>query len=159
MKLGQCERESEVVAALRSGATEAELNSHIACCAACTETRKVAALMLQHAAAVDAAGQQPPMANRIWRKAQARRQDNALRRATQALAIMRALAAIYITLLLGWGCRTLWLRQSAELQPAWSALANAMVLLGAGVALAIIAAGAGFLLLLNKRGDHTFVSV
>jgi hypothetical protein len=115
--------------------------------------------MLRHAATIEAAGQPPPMANRIWRKAQARRRESALRCATRALAIMRALGAIYVTLLLAWGFRLLWLLQSTELQPAWSALANATVLFGAGVALLAVAGGAGFLLLLNKRGDSTFVSV
>ena len=161
MNRSRCERESEVVAVMRSSAVSAELDRHVEGCAACAETRKVAAMMLLHAAAVEAQGHQLPMANRVWRRAQMQRQENALKRATQLLALMRGLGAVYVIALMVWCTRAFWHVQGAEMTPAWSSLrvlASGTVFLGAGGALASVALGAWCLLLLGKRAGSAAAS-
>jgi hypothetical protein len=158
MNRSRCERETEVVGAMRSGAVSAELDLHMEGCTACAKTRKVTALMLLHAAAIQAQNPQPPMASRVWRRAQAQQQADALKRATLALALMRSLGAVYLVVLIVWSLRALWRSQGVAMMPAWSSLASGTVFLGAGVAVVLIALGAWWLLLLGKRAGSTATS-
>ena len=91
MKRNRCEREIEVVDALRTGASTAELDGHLRTCAVCAETRLVAGSLLRSAAALRTQ-QEPPLAGQVWRRAQARKQEMALRRATRPLIFMRAVS-------------------------------------------------------------------
>jgi len=146
---------------MRSGAVSVELALHMEGCAACAETQKVTALMLLHAAAIQAQNPQPPTASRVWRRAQAQRQADALKRATQLLALMRGLGVVYVAALMVWCVRAFWHVQGAEMTPAWSSLsslASGTVFLGAGGAVASIALGAWCLLLLGKRAGSATAS-
>ena len=67
-----CERAPSVIAATRSGLLPAELKDHIAACASCAETKRIAQ-QFQHAARI-AAQTPPPAANIVWQKVRAQRQ-------------------------------------------------------------------------------------
>jgi predicted anti-sigma-YlaC factor YlaD len=158
MKPNHCSRESEVVIAARSGASNPELDRHLATCAACSETQHLTAAMLRYATSVRAEAQQPPTASRIWRRAQAQKQELLLKRATGVLSLMQALGAIYLTVLIAWGARIWWQQQGAEMTPAWNLLADGQIFLGAGVAFVSVLFGACLLLLLGIRADRSYAS-
>jgi len=119
----KCEREPLVVAAARSGNWPAELEHHVAACAPCAETKRVAQLFLDHAATTSTQTQ-PPAANIVWQKLQAQRQRQALIRATRCMTLMRILAALYAVAVGVWYLPQLWRMQPAQLSTALSALSG-----------------------------------
>lgn len=122
-----CDREALVIAAVRSGAWTPQLEQHIAVCSACAETRRIAQLF--RSAAVASGPFQPPPANIVWQKLQARRQQQAIRRATQCMTLLCVLAAVYAVALAAWYLPGLWHRQLAtDLSPLLSGAALAGVL-------------------------------
>lgn len=101
MTQDNCEHEPLVVAATRSGNWPADLEHHVAACASCAETKRVAQLFLDHATAA-AAHSGPPASSIVWRGIQAKRQQLAIKRATQCVTIMSVLAAVYALVLATW---------------------------------------------------------
>lgn len=144
-----CERESSVAAAARSGQWSADLEDHLATCAVCTETKRVAELFLQHAA-VMSRQIQPFAASVVWQRMQARRRQLALKRATQCVTLMSLLAGMYAAVLAGWYLPRLWHPQlSTDLSP----LSSEVVLAGALTAIAAVLIGACCMVLLGRRTD------
>ena len=88
MTQDNCEHEPLVAAATRSGSCPPDLEHHVAACASCAETKRVAQLFLEHAATTSAQSR-PPAANIVWQKMQAHRQQQALIRATRCMMLLR----------------------------------------------------------------------
>jgi hypothetical protein len=130
-----CEREPSVVAAMRSGIWSSDLQDHIATCAHCAETKRVAQ-HFQHAARI-AAQTQPPAANIVWQRVRSERQRLALRRATHCVTVMSILAALYAVALTAWCLPQLWHMQPPQLATSLSTLSSGTVF--AGVLTAILA--------------------
>ncbi len=160
MKRSRCEREIEVASALRTGLWTAELNGHAQDCAICAETRLVAESLLKSAAAVHIE-REPVAADRVWRLAQERRREMALKRATRPLIFMRAVSVVCMIALAAWLQRSFW-RFGDRLADAgansWSAMGPETVSMGAAIAVACIAMGAWYLLYVGKRADGTVSS-
>ena len=91
-----CEREALVMAAARSGAWTSALEEHVAGCAMCAETKRVAQLFLGRAAS------EPLPANLVWQRLQARRRQQVIRRAMRCMAMMCVMAAVYAVVLTAW---------------------------------------------------------
>jgi hypothetical protein len=152
MKQNRCEREIEVVDALRTGAWTPELDGHLRTCAVCAETRLVAGSLLRRAAALRMEIE-PPTAGPIWRRAQARRQEMALRRATRPLIFMRAVSMICVIAFAAWLLRSFGHFADRGLISGWGAMTAQTAAAGAAIAVACIAVGAWYLLHEGKRQD------
>jgi hypothetical protein len=146
----KCEQEPLVATATRSGIWHADLESHVAACAPCAETRSVAQLFLHHAATASAQSH-PPAARVVWQKVQAQRQQQALIRATRCMTLMRILAALYAVALGGWYLPQLWHMQPAQLSTALSELSSGMVFIGVVTAVVAVVLGSCCLVLLGSR--------
>jgi hypothetical protein len=99
----KCEREQQIIEATRNGAWTSSLRAHLQDCALCTQTELIAASLQEDAASVVRRLDLPP-AGMVWRRAQARRREGALQRATRRpFLIVGALGAVYSVVLLLWG--------------------------------------------------------
>jgi len=99
----KCEREQQVIEATRNGLWASSLRAHLRDCALCTQTELIAA-SLQEDAAKAKRGLDLPPAGMIWRRAQTRRRERALQRATRRpFLIVAALGAVYSVVFLLWG--------------------------------------------------------
>jgi hypothetical protein len=143
----KCERESSVAAASRSGCWPSDLEDHVATCAPCAETKRVAQLFLDHAATTSVQSH-PPAANIVWQKMQAQRQQQALTRATRCMTLMRIMAALYAVALAAWYLPQLWHMQPAPLS---TALSGGMVVTGVVTAVVAVVLGSCCLVLLGSR--------
>lgn len=86
-----CEREREVVDALRTGFLGHELQEHTLNCPDCAEAAMVATFLQQEAQAAEAEAELPS-AESVWWKARLDARREALKRATQPIAMMRNIA-------------------------------------------------------------------
>lgn len=145
MKRIRCERETEVVGALRARSWTAELGGHVRDCALCAETRLVTKRLLESAERLRA-GYEPLAAGRIWRQAQARRQEMALKRATRPLMFMRGLSLACIISSAAWFLHSFWHMADGKLMRGWTTPGIESATMGAAIAMACIAAGAWYLL-------------
>ena len=99
----KCEREQQVIEATRNGLWSSSLRAHLRDCAHCTQTELIAVSLQEDAAKAKRVADLPP-AGRIWRRAQARRREIALERATRRpFLIAGALGAVYAMVFLLWG--------------------------------------------------------
>jgi hypothetical protein len=99
----KCEREKEVIEATRNGLWTSSLRFHLLDCALCTQTELIAASLQEDAAKMERGLDLPP-AGTVWRRAETRRREGALRRATRRpFLIVGALGAVYSVILLLWG--------------------------------------------------------
>lgn len=139
-----CEREALVIAAARSGAWAAGLEEHLAVCAACAETRRVAQLFRGRAA------REPLPANLVWQRIQARRRQRATRRATRFMAAMCVLAGIYAVTLIAWYAPQLWRPQFV---PELSSLSGGVAFAGVLAAILAVLVGSCCFAFLGSRTD------
>lgn len=147
-----CEREPEVVRSLRMGSISSELRDHVLGCVVCAEARRAAQVMLPIASQLCVNDGVPP-ADLVWSRAQARRREIGLKRATRPLMVMRILSIVYLVVCAGWALHFLWGSVSMELGFGWDAFRGVTVGVGAGVALVAIAIGAWYLLYDGRRSD------
>jgi hypothetical protein len=99
----KCEREQQVIEATRSGVWASSLRAHLRDCALCTQTEWIASSLQEDAAKAHRLLDLPP-AGMIWRRAQARRRQDAMQRATRRpFLIVGALSAVYSVVFLLWG--------------------------------------------------------
>ena len=99
----KCEREQQVIEATRNGLWPSSLRAHLRDCAHCTQTELIAASLQEDAAKAKRALDLPP-AGMIWRRAQTRRRERALQRATRRpFLIAGALGVVYSVVFLLWG--------------------------------------------------------
>lgn len=152
MKQRCCEKESEVVAAARSNSFSAELRSHVQNCSDCQESLRVAQLFLQNAASLSA-NNQPRAASHVWRQAQRRRQEMALRRATRPLLIMKALSLVYIVALAAWLLHNLTPALPTQLISNWTVTLSA----GTAISVLLIVFGSGYFLYQEKRSGKALL--
>jgi len=144
-----CERESSVIAAMRSGIWPPDLRDHITACASCAETKRVAQ-QFQHAARI-ASQTPPPAANIVWGKVQAQRQRQALRRATQCVTVMSILAALYAVVLTAWYLPQIWHMQPSQNSTSLSTLSSGTVFAGVLTAILAVFLGSCCLAFLGSR--------
>jgi ABC-type Fe3+-siderophore transport system permease subunit len=148
MRAGDCQDESAVAAAARSGQWSDELRSHIQACQACAEILLVAQALrreLPGSATVPL-----PAAGQVWWRAQirARRQD--AERAVQPVRLVQTIAALCAVI----GAVLVLLRYAAQLQqsltrfpsaaPDWAGPVAWMLLAAAAMFVAAVSAGLGF---------------
>jgi len=97
----KCEREQQVIEATRDGLWASSLRAHVRDCALCTQTELIAASLQEDAARAERMMLDLPSAGMVWRRAQTRRREAALQRATRRpFLIVRALGAVYSVVLL-----------------------------------------------------------
>ena len=153
MRQRTCERAPSVIAATLSGISSADLpadlEDHLAACAFCTETKRIAQQFQQ--AATIAAQFPPPPAHIVWQKMQAQRQRQALRRATQCVTVMSILAALYAIALTAWYLPQLWHMQPSQLATSLSALSSGTVFVGVLTAILAVFLGSCCLAFLGSR--------
>lgn len=99
MKQVYCEKEAEIIQALRCGALDAELKSHVASCATCADTLAVSEFLQAggRATQADARATLPdhspapvlPDSDFLWWKAQLARKQMAVERATRSIALVK----------------------------------------------------------------------
>jgi hypothetical protein len=146
----QCEREQQVIEATRNGLWASSLRAHLRDCAHCTQTELIAAL-LQEDAEKSKRVLDLPLAGLIWRRAQAKRREVALERATRRpFLIAGTLGAIYSIVFLLWGIFQL---PPSVYRPfvVPSGLTGNMALAGAGLSAILAIIGSFVLLLETKR--------
>ena len=153
-----CEREAEVVRSLRMDSFTAELRDHIANCVVCAEARKAAGLMLQGASRLRVEGE-VPAAGLVWSRAQARRREIGLKRATRPLMVMRGLSAVYVVLCAVWFLHHLWRSGSMELLAGWNVLGNETTSFAVALAVLAIVIAAGYLLHDSRRSGEDLPSM
>jgi len=102
MKSERCEREDELLDALRRGFAGTELEEHAASCASCSELRLVAGALLDDRADAVASAEVPTAGAMLWRmRVRARRDAESRARRSlllghaATLAVAIALAAIF----------------------------------------------------------------
>ena len=144
-----CEHESAVVLAARSGVWPADLEGHIVACAACAETRRVAQLF--HQAAKLSTDTQPPPVAIAWHRLQARRQQQALQRATRCIALLWTLAGVYAVALAAWSLPQLWPLPSSQLTASLIPLSSGIFITGVVTSIAAVLIGSCCLVLLGSR--------
>lgn len=153
MNRSGCERESDVVQALRRGLLSSELREHVLSCAICAETKAVAGVMLR-TAWHESAELEPPAADLVWRRAESLKREIALRRATRPLIFMRALGVVYAVLCGAWVLHSLWRSNFMELLSGWNVLGDKATCFTAAIALLSIVIGAGYLLRDSRRSGE-----
>lgn len=97
-----CEREGEIIQALRGGALGAELEKHVATCAICADTLAASEFLQadtrgsQADASAIQVDQRPapvlPDSDFLWWKAQLARKEMAVERATRSIALVRRIS-------------------------------------------------------------------
>lgn len=150
MSRSRCDQEEEVRSALRTGLWTAELNGHLESCAVCGETKLVAERLVQYAAALRAE-QEPGAADRIWRRAQMARQRMDLQRATRPLIFMKALSLGFMAVFAAWLLRAFGQLNYRDWLRGWTGAGGETAGIGAAIAVALMAAGAVYLLREGKR--------
>jgi hypothetical protein len=155
MKHIRCEREMEVVGAMRTGTWTADLGSHVRDCAICAETRLVAERLLE-SAEVLRTGHDPIAADRIWQQAQARRQEVALQRAAAPLIFMHRLSLACVIAFATWLLHSFWHMADGKLMRGWTLPGIETATMGAAIAVVSIAVGAWYLL---RESDRAVSSV
>ena len=99
----KCEKEQQVIEATRNGMWSSSLRAHLRDCAHCTQTELIAASLQEDAAKAKRVLDLPP-AGLIWHRAQTRRREVALQRATRRpFVIAGTFGAVYLMVFLLWG--------------------------------------------------------
>lgn len=147
-----CKRESDVVQAVRAGLFSSELHEHVLRCTICTETRAVTTVMLQ-AASLRGAEDELPAAGLVWRRAETRKKELALRRATRPLIFMRALGVVYVVLSAAWLLHSFWRPGFMGALYDGGALLKGTACFAAVASVILIAIGVGYLLNDSRRSS------
>jgi hypothetical protein len=140
MKQISCQHETDVIRALRSGEWTSELRLHVAECEDCSQTLRVAQALGEEArrAEVHCA---PPDPYWILQRSRRMAREIAMHRMTRLLAVMRALAAVYVAAAAVWFLRGYATLQFREVASAMHGSASMFALMGAMVAAAFVVAG------------------
>ena len=99
MKRTYCEKEKEIIEALRCGALDSELEKHASVCAICSNTVVVSEFLQANSAAAPVL----PDADFLWWKGQLAGKQMAVERATRSIVLVRKITY------LGFSAATLWL--------------------------------------------------
>ena len=108
MKKFYCEREGEIIQALRGGAFGAELEKHVATCVICADTLAASEFLQADARAGQAeasasqVGHRPapvlPDSDFLWWKAQLASKEMAVERATRSIALVRKISYVGVAM-------------------------------------------------------------
>ncbi len=149
----KCERELEVLAALRKNSCSPQLRLHIQSCIACAEMESVMQMLLQTSCSLQTQIN-PPAAAYIWREAQRRKQELALQRATLPLKVMWLLSILYIPAL------SLWLLRSFSISISFDAIPkyDTVFLFGVISATILIILGLSLFIFEEKQSRKSFFS-
>jgi hypothetical protein len=139
-----CKRESDVVEALRRDSFSDELRGHVRSCSICAETQAVAQ-MLQTASRMHVV-HEPSAAGLVWRRAQVRKNEIALKRATRPLIVMRAMSVVYVVFSGAWLLHYFWRSGSMGSISGWNVLQSETACFGVALAVLAMAIGAWYLL-------------
>ena len=101
MKQLHCEHESAVARSARTGFWPPALADHAASCPACSDTRAVAAALVEESAAIHSVTH-PPDAQSAWLEARRRARVHLRHRALFWFRALRILAIVYVPALLVW---------------------------------------------------------
>ena len=145
-----CDRDSELLNALRAGAVPAELRRHVGECTCCETTERAASLLLAYSETMTVEAELPSAAG-LWREAQRRRQEAALRGAAKGLLAMRTLGVLYVLGAMAWALRMMWQAQPAQGRQTMLTLTSGTVPLGVGAAVVLLVAGAATLMFLGQQ--------
>jgi hypothetical protein len=102
--------------------------------------------MLLRSASLLSVEQTPFAAGLVWRRAQARKREIALKRAVRPLIFMRAMSAVYLVLAAAWLLHSFWRSGSMERISGWRGLQDETAWVGVAIAALAIAVGAWYLL-------------
>jgi hypothetical protein len=102
--------------------------------------------MLLQSASLLSVEQTPFAAGLVWRRAEARKREIALKRAVRPLIFMRAITVAYVVLAAGWLLHSFWRSGSMELVSGGTGSLNETAWLGVAIAALAIAIGAWYLL-------------
>jgi len=102
MNPGFCERESQVVATIRSGVADLEMLSHARACPTCSEVLLVSAFLSECAVLSEPECASLPDPALIWRKAQALARQKALAKATGPIRLITSCACLVAAFATGW---------------------------------------------------------
>jgi hypothetical protein len=140
MKQIGCEHETDVIRALRMGEWTPELRLHMAECQDCNEALRLAQALGEEARRAEVRCT-PPDPYWILQRSRRMAREIAMHRMTQLLAVMRALAAIYMVAAAVWFLRGYAALQFREIASAMHGSASMFALMGAMVAAAFVVAG------------------
>jgi hypothetical protein len=146
----KCEREQQVIEATRNGLWTSSLRAHLRDCTDCTQTELIATSLQEDAAKAKRAVDLPP-AGLIWRRAQTKRREVALQRATRRpFLIAGTLGVVYSVVFMLWGVFQL---PPSVYRPfvVPSGLTGNMALAGAGLSAMLAIIGSFVLLVETKR--------
>lgn len=152
-----CEREADVARSLRAGSLTSELRDHVLSCVVCAEAQSAARVMLQTASRLRAEDGLPA-AGLVWSRAQARKRETDLKRATRPLIVMRVLSVMYAVLCAGWALHSFWHSVSMELLADWNVLGNETICFAVSLAVLAIVIAAGYLLHDSRRSSEGLLS-
>lgn len=127
-----CDREKELLTALRTGECAPDLRAHFAACESCADAA-LAVEFMQQAATVDP---QVPPAGLVWWKAQLRARRDAAHAAARPVVIAERAAAVVALLWCGLGHGLAWL--SSDSTPAALAAIIALALITTAAAGALL---------------------
>jgi hypothetical protein len=144
----KCEREQQVIEAARNGVWASWLHAHLRVCALCAQTELIATSLQEEAAKAKRVLDLPP-AGMIWRRAQSRRRERALQRATRRpFLIAGALGVLYSVVFLLWAIFQL---PRSVYQPFAPGPTGDVALAGAALSGILAVVGSCVLLLETKR--------
>jgi hypothetical protein len=114
--------------------------------------------MLMQSASLLSVEHTPSAAGLVWRRAQARKREIALKRAVGPLIFMRVLSVAYVVLAAAWLLHSFWRSGSMERISGASASLNETAWLGVAIAALAIAIGAWYLLRDGRQSDEVLPS-
>jgi hypothetical protein len=152
-----CERESDVAEAVRRGSFSDELRGHVRSCSICAETQSVAQML--HTASLLRVEHEPSAAGLAWHRAQTRKKELALKRATRPLIYLRGLSVVYVALFAVWLLHYFWRPGFMELLSGWNVLQSETACFGVAIAVLAVAIGAWYLLYDGRRSGEVLSSM
>jgi hypothetical protein len=97
-----CEREQQILQAIRNGDASPDLVAHAQSCPVCSEVRRVAEFLQNETQLASNELNALPDPGLIWRKAQARAREKALAKATLPIRMMRTCALVLLIFAAPW---------------------------------------------------------
>jgi hypothetical protein len=140
MKRISCQHEISVIRALRSGEWTSELRLHVAECEDCGQALRLAQALGEEARRAEIQCN-PPDPYWILQRSRRMAREIAMRRMTRLLALIRALAAVYVVAAAVWFLRGYAALQYREVASAMHGSASMFALMGAMVAIVFVVAG------------------
>jgi hypothetical protein len=114
--------------------------------------------MLLRSASLVSGESAPSGAGLVWRQAQARKREIALKRAARPLIYLRGPSVVYMVLFAVWLLHSFWRPGFIELLSGWNVLESERALFAVAIAVLAVAIGAWYLLRDGRRSGATLPS-